>query len=66
MELGSFNPARRTIRGYEIMNMMRSGKFAGGCACRKPFQEKGQVLGVSKGVSKERVIFINRTFKVVA
>ena len=41
MGFGSFNTARRTIRGYEIMNMMR----------------KGQVLGVPKGAIKERVIF---------
>ena len=50
MGFGSFNTARRTIRGYEIMNMMR----------------KGQVLGVPKGAVKERVLFINRIFGVVA
>lgn len=50
MGFGSFNTARRTIRGYEIMNMMR----------------KGQVLGVPKGAVKERIIFINRIFEVVA
>ena len=50
MGFGSFNTARRTIRGYEIMNMMR----------------KGQVLGVPKGAIKERVLFINRIFGVVA
>ena len=50
MGFGSFNTARRTIRGYEIINMMR----------------KGQVLGVPKGAIKERVLFINRIFGVVA
>ena len=50
MGFGSFNTARRTIKGYEIMNMMR----------------KGQVLGVPKGAIKERVLFINRIFGVVA
>ncbi len=32
MGFGAFNTARRTLRGYEVMNMIRSGKFAGGCA----------------------------------
>jgi transposase-like protein len=50
MGFGSFNTARRTIRGYEIMNMMR----------------KGQVFGVPKGAVKERVIFLNQIFGVVA
>ncbi len=50
MGFGSFNTARRTIRGYEIMNMMR----------------KGQVLGVPKKAIKERIIFINQIFGVVA
>ena len=50
MGFGSFNTARRTIRGYEITNMMR----------------KGQVLGVPKGAVKERVLFINRIFGVIA
>lgn len=49
MGFGSFNTARRTIRGYEIMNMIR----------------KGQVLGVPKGAVKERVIFLNQIFRVV-
>ena len=50
MGFGSFNTARRTIRGYEIMNMMR----------------KGQIVGVPKGAIKERIIFINQIFGVVA
>jgi transposase, IS6 family len=66
MGFGSFNTARLTLRGYEVMNMIRSGKFAGGCACRKPFQEKGQVLGVPKGAVKERILFINQIFGTVA
>ena len=50
MGFGSFNTARRTIRGYEIMNMMR----------------KGQVLGVPRGAIKERVLFIHRIFGLAA
>jgi len=34
--IGSFNTARRTIKGYEIMNMIR----------------KGQILGVGKGATE--------------
>ncbi len=49
MGFGSFNTARRTIKGYEIMNMMR----------------KGQFLGVPKGAVKERVLFLNQIFRVV-
>ena len=50
MGFGSFHTARQTLRGYEIMNMIR----------------KGQVLGVAKGAVTERVIFLNRIFGVVA
>jgi len=50
MGFGSFNPARRTIKGYEAMNMVR----------------KGQIQRVAKGTVKERVLFINQIFGVVA
>jgi transposase-like protein len=50
MGFGSFNTARRTIRGYEIMNMMR----------------KGQIQGVAKGAVTDRVKFIAEIFGVVA
>ena len=50
MEFGSFNTARRTIKGYEIMNMMR----------------KGQIKRVEKGAVRERVKFINQIFGVAA
>ena len=50
MGFGSFNTARRTLKGYEAMNMMR----------------KGQILGVPKGAIKEQVLFLNRTRGVVA
>lgn len=50
IEFGSFNKARRTMRGYEIMNMIR----------------KGQVLRVPKGAIKERILFINRILEVAA
>lgn len=46
MGFGSFNTARRTIRGYEIINIMR----------------KGQVLGVPTRAIIERIVFINRIF----
>lgn len=50
MGFGSFNTARRTIKGYEIMNMMR----------------KGQIEKVEKGVVRERVKFVHQIFGVVA
>ena len=50
MGFGSFNTARRTIKGYEIMNMIR----------------KGQIQGVAKGAVRERVLFINQIFGVAA
>ena len=50
MGFDSFNTARRTIKGYEIMNMIR----------------KGQIQGVAQGAVKERVLFINQIFGVVA
>lgn len=50
MGFGSFNTARRTIKGYEIMNMLR----------------KGQVKKVERGAVKERVKFIAKIFGVAA
>jgi len=50
MGFGSFNTPRRTIKGYEIMNMMR----------------KGQIKNVRKGAVTERVKFINQIFGVAA
>jgi hypothetical protein len=50
MGFGSFNTARRTIRGYEIMNMMR----------------KGQIEKVEKGAVRERVLFMHQIFGVAA
>ncbi len=50
MEFGSFNTARRTIKGYEIMNMLR----------------KGQVKTVERGAVRERVKFIAEIFGVAA
>jgi transposase-like protein len=40
MGFGSFNTARRTLRGFEVMNMIR----------------KGQVVGVEKGAVKARTL----------
>ena len=50
MGFKSFNTARRTIKGYEIMNMVR----------------KGQIKGVKKGAVRERVKFMAEIFGVVA
>jgi len=50
MGFGSFNTARRTIRGYEVMHMLK----------------KGQVQGVARGAVEQRVKFISQLFKVAA
>lgn len=50
MGFKSFNTARRTIKGYETMNMLR----------------KGQVKKVEKGAVKERAKFIAEIFGVAA
>lgn len=50
MGFGSFNTARRTIKGYEIMNMMR----------------KGQIEKVEREAVRERVKFIHQIFEVAA
>ena len=46
----SFNTARRTLRGYEVMNMIR----------------KGQVEGVKKGDVMGQISFIHQIFGVAA
>ena len=46
----SFNTARRTLRGYEVINMIR----------------KGQVEGVEKGDVMGQISFIHPIFGVVA
>jgi len=48
MGFGSFNTARRTLKGYEVIHMMR----------------KGQVQGVARGAVEERVKFIEQVFGV--
>lgn len=47
---GSFNTARRTLRGYESMNMIR----------------KGQINGVEKGDVRAQVEFVSQLFGVTA
>jgi len=47
MGFGAFNTARRTIRGYEIMHMLR----------------KGQIQGVARGAVQEGVKFIEQVFR---
>ena len=48
MGFGSFNTQGQTIRGYEIMNLVK----------------KGQIKEVEKGAIKERVKFIAKFFEV--
>ncbi len=50
MGFGSFNTARRTLRGYEAMNMIR----------------KGQIQGVEKGNILGQVEFVYQIFGVAA
>jgi transposase-like protein len=50
MGFGSFNTARRTLRGYEAMNMIR----------------KGQVQGAEKGDVRSQVEFVYQIFGVAA
>ncbi len=50
MGFGSFNTARRTLRGYEAMNMIR----------------KGQVQGIEKGDILGQVEFVYQIFGVAA
>jgi hypothetical protein len=50
MGFGSFNTARRTLRGYEAMNMIR----------------KGQIQGVEKGDILAQVEFVYQIFGVAA
>ena len=47
---GSFNTARRTLRGYETMNMVR----------------KGQINGADKGDVMGQISFINQSFGMAA
>ncbi len=47
---GSFNSARRTLKGYEIMNMIR----------------KGQIEEVKKGDVKSQIQFIENLFRIAA
>jgi hypothetical protein len=47
---GSFNTARRTIQGYEAMNMIR----------------KGQIKDIEKGDVIGQISFINEIFGVAA
>lgn len=50
MGFGSFNTARRTLRGYESMNMIR----------------KGQINGVEKGDVRAQVEFVSQIFGIAA
>ena len=50
MGFGSFNTARRTLKGYEAMNMLK----------------KGQIEKVERGAVRERSKFIVEVFGVAA
>jgi len=50
MGFGSFNTARRTLKGYEAMNMIR----------------KGQILGIEKGDVVSLAEFLSQIFGVAA
>ncbi len=50
MGFHSFNTARRTLSGFEVMNMLH----------------KGQVVGVKKGDVKARTEFVSQIFAVAA
>lgn len=50
MSFGSFNLARRTIKGYEVMDMIR----------------KEQIQDVEKGDVIEQLSFINQIFGLAA
>ncbi len=48
MGFGSFNSARRTLRGMEAMNMIR----------------KGQIQGIDKGNVRAQIEFVSQIFGV--
>jgi len=50
MGFSSFNSARRTLRGIEVMNMLR----------------KGQVQGIDKGDVRSQIEFVSQIFGVAA
>lgn len=50
LEFGSFNTARRTLRGYESMSMIR----------------KGQIKNIDRGDVMGQISFINEIFGVAA
>lgn len=50
MEFHAFNTARRTLRGFETLNMLR----------------KGQIVGVEKGDVLAHTEFVSRIFGVAA
>ena len=65
MGFGSFNSARKTIKGYEAMNMMAShgrGTRPCGIAMLIP---KGQIQDAERGDVMEQICFINQIFGIV-
>lgn len=66
MSFGSFNSARRTIKGYEAMNMMAShGRGTRPCGITMLIQ-KGQIHNIEKGDVMGQISFINQIFGLAA
>lgn len=66
MSFGSFNSARRTIKGYEAMNMMAShGRGTRPCGIAMLIQ-KGQIHNIEKGDVMGQISFINQIFGLAA
>lgn len=66
MSFGSFNSARRTIKGYEAMNMMaRHGRGTRPCGIAMLIR-KGQINNVEKGDVIGEICFINQIFGLTA
>jgi transposase-like protein len=66
MGFGSFNSARRTIKGYEAMNMMAShGRVSRPCGIAMLIR-KGQINKVEKEDIIGQISFINQIFGIAA
>jgi IS6 family transposase len=66
MSFSSFNSARRTIKGYEAMNMMAShGRETRPCGIAMLIR-KGQIENVEKGDVIGQISLINQIFAVAA
>ena len=65
MGFGSFNSARKTIKGYEAMNMMAShGRVPRACGIAMLIP-KGQIQDAERGDVMGQICFINQIFGIV-